>query len=205
MSRENKIEQYESLKTSVPDFIDTVDEYNRSYWLEFDISEPQAIGPNKQSLYTERLHGVIVNSDDYSLGNLQEQAPVKFNFTSMPENFTLPVTYRVIANKADTTPQTFVEVVELLINTVMDNLKQSISSLADEDIERLTQALDSLIHTAGEEENLLLTTLINFVRNLINISNDDNLSSDLPPQETNSMSLRPHRHENVGRPASLPV
>lgn len=110
----------------------------------------------------------------------------------------------IMANKTDSTPQTIVEAVELLIITVVDNLQQSNSSFTEEDYNRLTQALDSLIPIAEDEENILLTTLINFLRSLIIFSNDDNLSSDLQPKESDVVSLSPHRHENVGRPATLP-
>lgn len=109
-----------------------------------------------------------------------------------------------MTNKRETLPQTFVEAVELLVNTLVDNLQQSNYSLVEEDYDRLTQALDSLIPIAEDEEDILLTTLINFLRSLIILFNDDNLSSDLKLKESNVLSLSPHRHENVGRPASLP-
>lgn len=205
MSRDNKVDQYKSLRKAVSDPIYTTEEIGGPSWFESGIPKPHSIDHNNHTSYPIILTDTFEKFDDFSLGNFQEQASVKFNFTSIPENFTLPVTLNVMANNADSSPKTVIEVVESLVSIVVDNPQQSNSSLTDEDNKRLAQALDSLISISGEEENLLLTTLINFVRNLISISNDDdNLSSDLPPKETNSVSLSPHRHENVGRPASIP-
>ena len=208
MSRDNKVDQYESLKTPVSDLIYLTKELDGPSLFESEIPKLHSIDHNNHTSYPIILTDTFENFDDFSLGNFQEQASVKFNFTSIPENFTLPVTLNVMANNADPSPKTIIEAVELLVSIVVDNPQQSNSSLTDEDSKRLTQALDSLIsfaEGAGEEENLLLTTLINFVKNLISISNnDDNLSSDLPPKETNPVSFSPHRHENIGRPASLP-
>ena len=214
MSHESQKERYRSLTPSVTEFRHPTEDASGPRWSGSDMLDAQSIRHHKPTVYPEMLRGALENTDEYSLRKFQKQASVKFDLTSIPQSFNLPVAFSVLINKVGTSPRSIVAAVELLVSIVGENKHQSITSLTADDFQRLSdaqnKAQEKLIDIVSEDENLLLTSLINLIDNLIKIGGDEsNLSADLLPQETNesehtdAATLKPHHPEKVGRPATL--
>lgn len=212
MSSESQMERNKSIIASVAEFGDTSDDVNELRWFGSNIPEAQSsVGNHIPTVNPETHMGVLENTDEYTLRKYQKQASVKFGLAPIPQSFNLSAAFGVVINKIGTSPRSIVAAVELLVNVITDNIQQSNTSMTDDDYKRLTRAQDKLIDIVGEDENFLLTSMINFIGDLINISGDEsNLSADLLPQENddsdyiNDATLKPHRTERVGRPPTLP-
>ena len=214
MAHESRTARHKSRMASVTEFRHATEDASGPRWSESDMLDAQSIGYHKPTVYPEMLRGALENTDEYSSHKFQKQASVKFDLASIPQSFNLPAVFSVFINKVGASPKSLVAAVELLVSIVGENKHQSITSLTANDYQRLAgvqeKAQKKLIDVVSEDENLLLTSLINFIDNLIKICSDEsNLSADLLPQETNdpesidAATLKPHHPEKVGRPATL--
>lgn len=215
MAHESRTARHKSRMASVTEFRHPTEDASGPRWSGSNMLDAQSIGHHKPTVSPEMLKGAFENTDEYSLHKFQKQASVKFNLASIPQSFNLPAVFSAFINKVGASPKSLVAAVELLVSIVGENKHQSITSLTTDDYQRLSdaqnKAQEKLIDVVSEDENLLLTSLINLIDNLIKIGGDEsNLSADLLPQETNepentnAATLKPHRPEKVGRPATLP-
>jgi hypothetical protein len=213
MSRESQTERYRSLIASIAEYGRASEDASRLRWSDLNIPEAQFVPRHKPTIYPEILERAFENTSGYPLHESQKRAFVKFNLAPMPQSFNSPAVFRVLINKVGASSQSLVAAVDMLVSIVGENEHQSITSLTSDDYQRLTEAQDRLIAVVGEDENHFLTPLINFISNLIKIHHGESNPStqaDLlsqetdDPEHTGAATLKPHRPEKVGRPATLP-
>jgi hypothetical protein len=185
----------------------------RLRWSDLNIPEGQSAPRHKPTIYPEMLGRAFEDTSEYPLHESQKRASVKFNLAPMPQSFNLPAVFSVYMGKVGASSQSLVAAVDMLVSIVGENEHQSITSLTSEDYQRLTRAQDKLTAIVGEDENHFLIPLIKFIGNLIKIHDEESNPStqtDLSSQETDvpehvdAATLKPHRSEKVGRPATLP-
>jgi hypothetical protein len=205
MIHKSQTARHKSRMTFVPKFPRTSEDESRSRWFDFNAPETQFTPHHKPTAHLEEFISSFKNAGEYTTLVPQKQVYVKSDFTA---------SYSVSISKVGASPKSLVAAVELLVSIVGENKHQSITSLTANDYQRLAgvqeKAQKKLIDVVSEDENLLLTSLINFIDNLIKICSDEsNPSADLLPQETNdpesidAATLKPHHPEKVGRPATL--
>jgi hypothetical protein len=213
MSRENQMEQYKSLIASTTQLGHATEDVSGFGWLGSNIPEAQSVGHHKLTVYPEMLRRALENTNEYPLHESQKRASVKFNLAPMPQSFNLPAVFSVYMGKVGASSQSLVAAVDMLVSIVGENEHQSITSLTSEDYQRLTRAQDKLTAIVGEDENHFLIPLIKFIGNLIKIHDEESnppTQADLLSQETDdpehadAATLKPHRPEKAGRPATLP-
>ena len=213
MPRESQTEQYKSLMLPIAELGYTPEDVNRHHWFGFNTPEAQSTVLRKLTVYPEKIWRALENTSESPLLESQKQASVKFDQVPVPQSFNLPAIFSVFINEVGASPQPLVAAVDLLVSIVGENKHQPITPLTSDDYQRLTEAQDRLIAVVGEDENHFLTPLINFIGNLIKIHDEESnppVQTHLPSQETNNpehtdaVTLKPHRPEKVGRPATLP-
>ena len=213
MSRESQTERYKSPMASIAEFGLASEDTNRLYWSDLNVSKGQYAPRHKLMIYPEMFGRAFENASEYPLHASQKRASVKFNLAPMPPSFNLPAVFSVYISKVGASSQSLVAAVDMLVSIVGENERQSISSLTSDDYQRLTGAQDKLTAIVGEDENHFLIPLIKFIGNLIKIHDEEsnpptqaNLSSQETddPEHTDAATLKPHRPEKVGRPATLP-
>lgn len=209
MPRESQTERSKSLIASITELGHTSEDANRLPWHDLNIPEVQSTQRPKPTIDPEILGNVLENINEYPSLKSEKQASVKFGFAPMPRSFNLPAVFSVYINTIGRSPQSLVVAVELLVSIVGEDIPQSSTSLTSEDYQRLTKAQGKLIDIVGADENHFLIPLINFIGNLIKIRDEEsNSSADLLAQETDdpehadAATLKPHRPEKVGRPAT---
>ena len=108
------------------------------------------------------------NIDEFSQAlGVQEQAPVKFSSSPIQESSETTSAIagpRSYATQEVSRFQLLVAAVDTLVNLTEDQL---LTTLTENDYQELVAALDKLIDVVGEDENHLLTPLMNFIGNLI--------------------------------------
>ena len=213
MSRESQTERYRPPMASITESGRASEDANRLRWSDLNVPERQSALRHKSMIYPEMLGRAFENTSEYPLHASQKRASVKFNLAPVPPSFNLPAVFSVYINKAGASSQSLVAAVEMLVSMVAENKHQDITSLTADDYQRLTTAQYKLVAIVGEDENHLLTPLINFIGNLIKTHDEEpnpSRQTDLSSQETDdsehtdAATLKPHRPEKVGRPATLP-
>ena len=232
MPRESRTERSRSLIASITEFGYASEDADRLSLFDPSIPETQSISHHKPKIPLETLKSTFENINEHLPFESQKQAPVKFDSSSMLQNFDLLAARSVFVTKAGDSPRSLVAVVETLVEIVGENVDQLAASLTIDDYQRLAAAREKLIDTVGEDENHFLTPLIDFITNLIRSYEEESNSltekqhrsarrkrktsaanrprvklTDLLPQDTqnvNTSSLKPRRPEHVGRPANRP-
>ena len=98
---------------------------------------------------------------------VQEQAPVKFSSSPIQQSSETTSVVAVLRNYATQEVSRFqllIAVVDSLVNVTEDQL---LTTLTNDDYQRLFVALDKLIEVVGESENHLLAPLMHFIGKLI--------------------------------------
>ena len=213
MSRESQTERHRSLIAFITEYGRASEDASRLRWPDLNIPEAQSASRHKPNPNSKIFGRTFENINEYPSFESQKQAPVKFDQVPVPQSFNLPAIFSVFINEVGASPQPLVAAVDLLVSIVGENKHQPITPLTSDDYQRLTEAQDRLIAVVGEDENHFLTPLINFIGNLIKIHDEESnppVQTHLPSQETNNpehtdaVTLKPHRPEKVGRPATLP-
>ena len=213
MSRESQTTPNISLIESVAGLEHTPEDVSELLWSGFNTLEPQSVMDHKSTVYPEIFERTLEKVSEYSALESVKKASVKFGTAPMPPSFNLPAVFSVYINKVGAFPQSVVAAVGLLVSIVSEHKHQPVHSLTAEDYQSLTNAQDKLLDIVGEDENHFLTPLINFIGNLIKIHDEEfnpTTQMDLLSQETDASdhtdaaTLKPHRPEKVGRPATLP-
>ena len=207
MARENQTTRHKLLMAS----LEEASGFNLSGSKSF---EAQLVPGTDPARYFEGVGRAFEDTSGYPTLEFPEQAPVRFDSSLAFRGFDSPEAFSVFVVKTARTSQSFAAAVEMLVSIIIgENGDGLFSSLTTEDYRRFTVARDKLIDVVGEDENHLLTPLINFIGNLIKIHDEESNPStqtDLSSQETDvpehvdAATLKPHRSEKVGRPATLP-
>ena len=211
MPHESQTERYSSLIESITELGYASEDAEGFSLFDLSISETQSVPHRKSTIHLETLKSTFENINEHLPFESQKQVPVKFDPSPMLQNFDLLAARSAFVAKAGGSSQSLVTVVEALVEIVGKSVDQLAASLTIDDYQRLAAAREKLIDTVGEDENHFLTPLINFIGNLIKIRDEEsNSSANLLSQETDdsehtdATTLKPHRPEKVGRPATLP-
>lgn len=210
MPRESQTERYRSI-ASITEFGYASEDADKLSSFDLSIPETQSGPHRKSAIRLETLKSTVENINEHLPFESQKQVAVKFNRSPMLQNFDLLTSRSVFVAKAGGSSRSLVSVVETLVEIVGEGVERLAASLTIDDYQRLAAAREKLIDTVGEGENHFLTPLINFIGNLIKIRDEEsNSSADLlsqetdDPEHTDAATLKPHRSEKVGRPATLP-
>lgn len=149
------------LKADLGDFIPSpeIEDADGSRVLGFDMLSKGQLAPHLPS---------AVDIDEFSraLGT-QKQAPVKFDSSLIPQSSDTVSSVAVLSSHAIKEVgrfQLLVAAVDAFVNVTEDHL---LTTLTENDYQRLVAALDKLIDVVGENENHLLTLLMRFIGKLI--------------------------------------
>ena len=231
MPRESQTERYRSLIASIAGHPSK--DASKFWWPDLSVSEKQSDPRHEPTIHPEMLESAFENVNERLSFESQKQAPVKFDPLSTLQSSDSLAAISVFIAKVGGSSRSLVAVVEALVEIVGESEDHPATSLTIDDYQRLAAARDKLIDTVGEDENPLLTLLIDFITNLIrNREAESNPSTEkqqhpahrrkreaseanrprvkltdlLPqdPQNVNTSSLKPRRPEHVGRPANRP-
>jgi len=169
MPRENQTERSRSLIASIVNAESkrASEDANRVRWPDFDIFETQSTPRHKPTIDPKMLRSAFENVNEYLPFESQKQAPVKFDPLSTLQSSDSLAAISVFIAKVGGSSRSLVAVVEALVEIVSESEDHPATSLTIDDYQRLAAARDKLIDTVGEDENPLLTLLIDFITNLI--------------------------------------
>ena len=169
MSRESQTEQYRSLIASIANAESkrASEDANVSGWPDLNILETHPTPRHKPNLYPKILGRTFENINEYLSFESQKQAPVKFDPVSTLQNSDSLAAISVFITKVGGSSRSLVAVVEALVEIVGESEDRLAASLTIDDYQRLAVSRDNLIDIVGEDENHLLTPLIDFITNLI--------------------------------------
>ena len=127
-----------------------------------------------------------------------------------PAEYQKPAPSSLVPKTVDVS-QSLVVAVNTLVDVVGRNESQLLASLKPSDYQQLDGALEALKAVIGEDENHLLTPLMDSVNTLIEKceteieeGNKEGFGMKVRNQPVGSGMPKPHRPERVGRPAELP-
>ena len=148
------------LKSDFGEFIPSseIEDVDGPHTFRFDTLSKEQLAPHAPS---------AADIDEFSRAlGVQEQAPVKFNSSSIQQSSetTSSAAYNSYAIKEVSRFPLIIAAVDAFTN-VPEN--QILTTLTENDYQRLVAALDKLIDVVGESENHLLSLLMHFIGKLI--------------------------------------